>query len=55
MTYNQTLLVIAVISVSIALTFGKSGPKWKGPLIAGIIFFVASMIVHYFGLYSGDQ
>ena len=50
MTYNLILIAIAVIAVSIATALSKNGPKWKGPLIAVVIYIVVLLFVDFLGL-----
>ena len=50
MLYKLLLIVVVVVAVSVATAVGKDGPKWKSPLIAGVIFLVALLILELLGI-----
>jgi len=49
MTYKIVMAIIVIISVMFAHKFGKGGPGWKAPLIAGVIFFVMLIVLDLLG------
>lgn len=49
MIYKIVMAVIVIAAVMIAHKFGKDGPGWKAPLIAGVIFFVAILVLDMLG------
>ena len=49
MTYKIVMAIVVIASVMIARKFGKDGPSWKAPLIAGVIFFVALLVLEMLG------
>lgn len=50
MSYKLTLVIIPIVAISVATYFGRTGPRWKGPLIAGVICLVAILTTDYPGL-----
>ena len=49
MIYKITMAIVVIAAVMIAHKFGKDGPGWKAPLIAGVIFFVALLVLEMLG------
>jgi hypothetical protein len=43
------MAIVVIVAVMIAHNFGKDGPAWKAPLIAGVIFFIALFVLEMLG------
>ena len=49
MIYKIVMAIVVIAAVMIAHKFGKDGPGWKAPLIAGAIFFVVLIVLDLLG------